>query len=130
MENHQRSRRQFLGWLTALTVGALLFGRYLRPRRTLPKPLLALAKSDLPPHGALVFREERIAVMLDGQTVYALSLVCTHLGCSVAVTPTELRCPCHGSIFDRAGNVIKGPANRPLHRLAVVERDGMLIITA
>jgi Rieske Fe-S protein len=50
---------------------------------------------------------------------YALDLTCTHLGCTVTVTPTELVCPCHGSRFDRQGTVLQGPAERPLRRLEV-----------
>jgi Rieske Fe-S protein len=51
-----------------------------------------------------------------------LNLVCTHLGCTVNVTPKELICPCHGSSFDRQGKVLKGPAVRPLLRYTVETR--------
>ncbi len=46
----------------------------------------------------------------------ALSSKCTHLGCSVPWVDKEKRfaCPCHGSSFDIAGNVISPPAPRPL----------------
>ncbi len=44
---------------------------------------------------------------------------CTHLGCLYAWNPGEKRfqCPCHGSQFDIEGNVIGGPAPRPLDRI-------------
>jgi Rieske Fe-S protein len=48
-----------------------------------------------------------------------LSLVCTHLGCTLNVTPVGLVCPCHGSCFDRSGQVLKGPAISPLEKFKV-----------
>lgn len=44
----------------------------------------------------------------------ALSLVCTHLGCTVESETGELVCPCHGSLFDGQGQVVRGPASTPL----------------
>jgi Rieske Fe-S protein len=101
--------------------------RYLTPciatRRTLA---VRVRRSDLPAGGALVYREERVALLREGETIYALSLVCTHLGCSVTVTADGLVCPCHGSRFDRAGRVLQGPADRPLSRLELEERNGFI----
>jgi cytochrome b6-f complex iron-sulfur subunit len=46
----------------------------------------------------------------------ALSLICSHLGCSVIWDNVkgQFMCPCHSSSFDRLGNVISSPAPRPL----------------
>lgn len=46
----------------------------------------------------------------------ALSSECTHLGCTVPWDDKEKRfaCPCHGSSFDIAGEVVSPPASRPL----------------
>jgi cytochrome b6-f complex iron-sulfur subunit len=61
----------------------------------------------------------------DGFT--ALSLVCTHLGCTVESQTDGFACPCHGSRFDLQGNVKRGPASRPLPALRVeTTSDGKL----
>jgi ubiquinol-cytochrome c reductase iron-sulfur subunit len=71
--------------------------------------------------------------------IVAFSKVCTHAGCAIALyrkptfTPTQPRpalvCPCHYSTFDpaRGGEVIFGPAGRPLPQLPLaVGGDGIL----
>lgn len=55
----------------------------------------------------------------------AFSAICTHMGCTVAPAGKELRCPCHGSVFDAAtGTVVHGPAPAPLAAVPVHVRDG------
>jgi cytochrome b6-f complex iron-sulfur subunit len=57
----------------------------------------------------------------------ALSLVCTHLGCTVQSQSDGFTCPCHGSRFDLQGNIIRGPAGKPLHPLRTgITSDGNL----
>lgn len=67
---------------------------------------------------------------IDGQQmVYALSTVCTHLGCTPNWLEGEqkFKCPCHGSGFYKTGINFEGPAPRPLERYAVrLAEDGML----
>jgi len=92
------------------------------------KPLLRVAKADIPAAGALVFRKSRVAIVKKGDDIYALSLVCTHLGCTVNLTTRELVCPCHGSIFYPSGEVFKGPADRPLKRLPVEEHGEFIVV--
>jgi cytochrome b6-f complex iron-sulfur subunit len=62
---------------------------------------------------------------------FALSEVCTHLGC-MTMWNQELgiiRCPCHGSEFTRTGVVIEGPAPRPLPWLKTwVSDEGDLLV--
>jgi cytochrome b6-f complex iron-sulfur subunit len=58
-----------------------------------------------------------IIVFRTGQTTFkALSLVCTHQGCNIdwVNSSMQFQCPCHGSKFDKDGNVIQGPASRNL----------------
>ncbi|MBB5632376.1 Rieske Fe-S protein [Cryobacterium mesophilum] len=80
------------------------------------------------------------AVTVDGQDillaqpaagkVVAFSAICTHQGCMVSPAGGEFDCSCHGSRFEAAdGAVLKGPAVRPLHPIAVsVADDGAVII--
>lgn len=61
--------------------------------------------------------------------VYALSTVCTHLGCTPNWLDGEqkFKCPCHGSGFYITGINFEGPAPRPLERFAIrVAEDGTL----
>jgi len=53
--------------------------------------------------------------------LFALSNICTHLGCIPNWLPAELKfkCPCHGSGFYRTGINFEGPAPRPLERYKI-----------
>lgn len=104
--------------------------KFLKPRPQQRKVVLDTPVSGIPTDGALVFTDELVAVIRDKDGFYALSLVCTHLGCAVSVTPDGLFCPCHGSRFDSKGNVTRGPASRPLPRLTTEVRGDRLIITS
>lgn len=84
----------------------------------------------IPLGGALVYKQSRVAIIRREQEIYALSLICTHLGCTVNVTAENLVCPCHGSVFDREGKVLKGPSDKPLKRLATEQRDNKLVVLA
>jgi cytochrome b6-f complex iron-sulfur subunit len=57
----------------------------------------------------------------------AISLVCTHLGCTVGQSADGFACPCHGSRFNSQGTVVQGPANKNLRPLRVEQTlDGHL----
>ncbi len=56
---------------------------------------------------------------LDGGRYAVLSPICTHLQCTVNIEGATLLCPCHGSLYDREGRVLRGPAARPLQRFPV-----------
>ncbi|GAB2966976.1 Rieske (2Fe-2S) protein [Amycolatopsis acidiphila] len=58
------------------------------------------------------------------------SAICTHQGCTVNPDGNQLKCPCHGSVFDAlTGAVVKGPAESPLPSIAV-KVDGSSVVTA
>lgn len=63
---------------------------------------------------------DKVIISRQEQGFLAFENRCTHLGCTIReVRGGQLHCPCHGSRFDRQGIPVKGPAQAPLHRLAV-----------
>lgn len=71
--------------------------------------------------------------------VLALWWKCPHLGCTVPWKPDDptmdnlaskgrFNCPCHGSLYDRYGNIVAGPAPRPMDLFGVSIRDGKVFI--
>jgi nitrite reductase/ring-hydroxylating ferredoxin subunit len=58
---------------------------------------------------------------LENSAILVLDDRCPHLGCryDYHAASGKFRCPCHGSEFDLAGNVLKGPARRPPERLSI-----------
>lgn len=120
-------RRDVLGLASLWSMaGALLFGLFgmlrlpkaavlaspsKKFRVTLPETLAA-GEAFVPPGRA-------VALFRDGEGVYAISSVCTHLGCIVKPGPGGFSCPCHGSQFAADGSVTKGPAPLPLPWLKV-----------
>ena len=61
--------------------------------------------------------EEKLAVYRDESArLHIVASECTHMGCQVRWNSAERSwdCPCHGSRFDVEGNVLQGPAVKPL----------------
>ena len=84
--------------------------------------------------GALKIRplgsDQTIYVLaLNGGEFAAVSPICKHQGCTVDIAPTRLECPCHGSMYTREGDVLRGPTEAPLDRFQVeLSTDGVLTI--
>ncbi|WP_225755719.1 FAD-dependent oxidoreductase [Actinotalea sp. Marseille-Q4924] len=133
------------GRLLASQIGGdpLLWADLYDPRRLHPRDAPAMAKlqvnvakhfigdrlkrsdvaspEELQPGSGAVLRVEgeRCAVYRDDAgDLHAVSARCTHLGCLVGFNDAERawECPCHGSRFGIDGEVLQGPANRPLER--------------
>jgi cytochrome b6-f complex iron-sulfur subunit len=58
----------------------------------------------------------------------AISLRCSHLGCSVSWEESRKRfiCPCHSSAFDIGGEVLNPPAARALDYYPVLIENGIV----
>ena len=69
-------------------------------------------------------------IVRDEESIFALSTVCTHLGCTPnwLGTSKKFKCPCHGSGFKMTGINFEGPAPRPLERYRIVLADNGEII--
>jgi cytochrome b6-f complex iron-sulfur subunit len=130
METTHKSRRKLIKTLILSVMSLPLIGRFLTPGIKQRKAPLRIKKEAIPGGCALIFGRKKIAIIKKNQDIYALDLTCTHLGCTVNATSKGFFCPCHGSVFAPNGNVLKGPADRPLKRLAVDEQgDDVLIIS-
>lgn len=68
-----------------------------------------------------------LACLNDGGFL-ALSRKCPHLGCTVPWNAETGRfaCPCHGSAFDIAGDVLQAPAPRPLDLFPIRIENGVI----
>ncbi|MQY28833.1 Rieske (2Fe-2S) protein [Nocardia aurantia] len=93
------------------------------------------ASADLADGGTISFDtgSMRGFVCRRGDLVYALSGICTHQGCALWFDAPVLRCPCHRTSFDTAGQVVthqlpRSPA--PLPRIRVRENNGAIEIFA
>ena len=132
MAEAPRSRRSALQALILSLPGGAALWRFLTPRAgagASARGAVALPEADVPPEGALVLPQQRVAVVREGSDFLALDLTCPHLGCTVKATDQGFSCPCHGSRFGRGGDVRKGPAPRALKRLALDRRDGIIRVT-
>ncbi|REJ75540.1 MAG: hypothetical protein DWQ47_08690 [Acidobacteria bacterium] len=120
-------RRDFLG-LAALGSAAAavifsLFGMLRLPKAavlTSPSKKFTVTLPDsLGPEEAYVPEGRSVAVYRDAEGVFAISTICTHLGCVVNPNSEGFECPCHGSRFKSDGTVTKGPAPKALLWLKV-----------
>jgi cytochrome b6-f complex iron-sulfur subunit len=89
-------------------------------RVTLPETLSA-GQAYVPPGRA-------VAMFRDDGGVFAISLVCTHLGCIVKAAAEGFECPCHGSLFKLDGSVTRGPAPSPLLWRKVTGGGGSYVV--
>lgn len=136
------SRRDFTKFMV-LTSGAFVVGQawigmhnLMRRARGLPPEKAIVAFTDVPVGTAMSFRypsyEHCILLRPDEDTLLAFNSKCTHLHCPVRpqMETGRLNCPCHNGYFDlRSGRPLAGPPRRPLHRITLDVRDGVIYAT-
>jgi cytochrome b6-f complex iron-sulfur subunit len=92
-------------------------------RTTLDNP------DSYPPGSIIPILEVQAWLLRDQNGLYALSGVCTHLGCSIRYIGEQFECPCHGSKFDLNGTVLNGPAISSLRYVELSRSpDNLLVI--
>lgn len=149
-----KTRRSFLARATGLVVGlGGLVASWPLVRSLMPNVLyepprrFAVGNPEMFQQGVTFLDEHRVYVFREGSTFYAISGVCTHLGCTVKFSPFarpqeqtvrkltfeslgDFHCPCHGSRFHGEGTNYAGPAPRPLscHLVEISPANGELIV--
>lgn len=134
------SRRYFLEMIGVGSLGiaaagsAVLTTQFLSPNvlREPPLKFKAGPTENYPPDSVTLNKGQKVFIVRAKEGYfYAVSAVCPHLGCIANWKSEEgvIACPCHGSKFDREGNVLEGPAPRPLQRLSVsLDEQGQLMV--
>src|SRR5215468_10660424 len=143
-------RRSFISWMTlawtaftaSMLAAATATARFMFPNVLFEPP--PTFKAGLPSEIQVGQVDERFkqksAVWLvrtafdqwgKASGIYALSTVCTHLGCTPNWLEAEqkFKCPCHGSGYYKTGVNFEGPTPRPLERYAItLADDGQILV--
>jgi cytochrome b6-f complex iron-sulfur subunit len=129
-------RREFLSrawkWGAALigVAGAWTTWDVLQPRVSggFGGVIRTLNEAEVPDTDPVAVRAARsYLTKIDGEVI-ALSEKCPHLGCRVpwCESSGQFECPCHGSVFNRAGEYRAGPAPTGMDRYPVAIEDGIV----
>jgi cytochrome b6-f complex iron-sulfur subunit len=124
----RRRFMNFVGWGSFATFfGGITLGtlRFFFPR-VLYEPLQQFIAGKAEDYqvgevSTRMLKEQRVWMIRNGEGIYALIAICTHLGCTPIWHPAEerIKCPCHGSNFLVDGQNVAGPAPVPLFRAAI-----------
>jgi cytochrome b6-f complex iron-sulfur subunit len=131
-------RREFLsqGWKLGAALiaaaGAWTTWDLLKPRlgAGFAAKVKTVEPGAVPANTVLKIPEARAYLTKINDEVVAISEKCTHLGCGVPFCDSsgQFECPCHGSVFNRAGDHLAGPAPRGLDQYKVEIVDGVVEI--
>jgi cytochrome b6-f complex iron-sulfur subunit len=138
LTDEELRRRKVLGLLgaSALSVagaGTAVTGVQFISPNVLYEPDARLkvgSPQSIAPGAVVAFPKHKVYVVHSSAGFYAMSTVCTHLGCMTHYEAEQGRifCPCHGSQFSPEGEVVGGPAPRPLPRLKMTLESGVLVV--
>lgn len=143
LDDNYVARRDYTKFMVltslAFVVGQFMIGvqSLIRRGRGRP-PIRQVARLDqVPVGGALTFNypakhDPCLLLRLDETTVVAYGQKCTHLACAVVprIEHDQLYCPCHVGSFDPAtGRPLAGPPRRPLDRIVLDIRQGVVYAT-
>jgi cytochrome b6-f complex iron-sulfur subunit len=133
------TRRDFLNELTLGALGIAGLGsvlvtyQYFSPNVLFEPPMAFRAGNpDLYPINSVTYiQEQEVYIVRAAQGFYAVSAICTHLGCITSWHPEHklIECPCHGSKFLSDGAKVAGPAPGPLPHFSIsLTPDGDLLV--
>jgi cytochrome b6-f complex iron-sulfur subunit len=131
------TRRTFLLWgwgafLAFLASAGAGFLRYFLPNVLYePSQKFRAGRVADYPLGVTIDKPNRVWIIRNEKGLYSIWARCTHLGCTPNWFPAEsrFRCPCHGSNYTIKGDVIAGPAPKPLWRVMVTKTpQGELVV--
>lgn len=133
------SRRRFLRtamWATVglvlveiATAGLALF--WPRKIKGFGAVIRAGTLDDFPVGSVTRIRDGRFYISrLSEDEIMALYWRCPHLGCTVPFEDADDRfeCPCHGSIYEKNGQNIAGPAPRPMDYMSIELRGNEVYV--
>jgi Rieske Fe-S protein len=131
-------RREFLanGWKVGAALiaaaGAWTTWDLLKPRlgAGFAAEVKTVSPDAVPANTVLAIPEARAYLTKVNDEVVAISEKCTHLGCRVPFCDSsgQFECPCHGTVFNRAGDHQTGPAPRGMDQYKVEVIDGIVVI--
>ncbi len=141
----RRGLLAFFGWATIALVAlqatvAFLFFFWPRKTGTFGSKVSVGSPNDFKVGDVKYFVEGKFYLSRLEEGFMALYQRCPHVGCTVPWRPEfELpnvapgvkglfRCPCHGSTYLRNGQIIFGPAPRPMDYMAITNEGGKLMV--
>jgi cytochrome b6-f complex iron-sulfur subunit len=149
------SRRQLFRWLGWSAIGALVgqwtlgFVSFFTPKRlgVFGGTVVAGVVGDYQVGDVKVFCEGKCYVVRVPEGFLALWWKCPHLGCTVPWLANDLaeggppdggdrvfaskgrfKCPCHQSTYNRYGQIVFGPAPRPMSRFPLRLENGKIVV--
>jgi cytochrome b6-f complex iron-sulfur subunit len=133
MSSEEMSRRRILqaslGLVGLLGLGAVVKFLGYQPAPVNPTRFTLKTPPDYAVGSATALPEAKAWLFRDKAGLYAISSICTHLGCVVNYSSEQFECPCHGSRFNAAGYVLKGPAKQPLNYLELtLSPEGTVVL--